>query len=138
MKHLHERCLRLIRSDKLSSSAEILEKDGSVSVHHRNIQSIVIETFETKHGQSPEIVTDIFTQITWQYKFVQNGDCRVPAVNTVYHGCGKGLNIWEIVHVKIKETNSLNIFKKEIRQLAPQNCPCRLCKQFTSAVGFLP
>ena len=38
IKHLHERCLKLTYCDKASSYEELLEKDGSVSIHHRNIQ----------------------------------------------------------------------------------------------------
>ena len=45
IKHLHERCLRLIHNDKLSSYEELLEKDWSVSIHHKNIQSLAIEMF---------------------------------------------------------------------------------------------
>ena len=37
IKHLHERCLQLIQKDGLSSYEELLEKDVSVSVNHRNI-----------------------------------------------------------------------------------------------------
>ena len=59
-----ERCLRLIQNDKLSSYEELLEKYGSVSVYHRNIQSLAIEMLQIKHGQSHECVTDIFTQET--------------------------------------------------------------------------
>ena len=33
VKHLHERCLRLIHNEKLSS----YEENGSVSIHHENI-----------------------------------------------------------------------------------------------------
>ena len=43
---------------------KLTEKDWSVSVHHRNIQSLAIEMLQIKHGQSREIVTDIFTQTT--------------------------------------------------------------------------
>ena len=64
IKHLHERCLRLTQNDKMLSYEEFLEKDGSVSVYYRNIQSLAIEMLQIKHDQSREIVTDIFTQIT--------------------------------------------------------------------------
>ena len=59
-----ERRLRLIRNDKLSSYAELLEKDGSVSVHHRNIQSLAIEIRPIKHGHSHEIVPDLYRPVT--------------------------------------------------------------------------
>ena len=140
IKHLHERCLRLIHNDKLSSYEELLEKDGSVSIHHKNIQSLAIEMFQIKHGQSPEIVSDIFTQTTQHYNFRQNRDFRIRSVKSVYHGSESisylGPKIWEIVPAKIKETNSLNSFKIEIRKWVPQSCPCRLCKQYISGVGF--
>ena len=56
IKHLHERCLQLIQNDKFSSYEELLEKDRSVSVHQRNIQSLAIEMFQIKLDQSREIV----------------------------------------------------------------------------------
>ena len=62
MKHLRKTYLRLIQNDKLSIYEQLLEKDGSVSVHHTDIQSLATEMLQIKHGQSREIVTDIFTQ----------------------------------------------------------------------------
>ena len=64
IKHLHEKCLRLIQNDKLPSYEELLEKDWSDFVYHRNNQSFAIEMLQVKHGQSREIVTGIFTQTT--------------------------------------------------------------------------
>ena len=40
---LYERCLRTIYNDKQSSFNELLEKDGSVSIHKRNLQVVVTE-----------------------------------------------------------------------------------------------
>ena len=65
IKHVHEKCLRLIQNDKLPSYEELLEKYWSVSAHHRYIQSFTIEMLQVKC----EIVTDIFTQTTQEYNF---------------------------------------------------------------------
>lgn len=43
---LHKSCLRNICKDKTTSFEELLEKDHSISIHHRNIQTIVIEMYE--------------------------------------------------------------------------------------------
>ena len=40
---MHERYLRLICSDESSSYEELLEKYGSVSIHHKNIQAIELK-----------------------------------------------------------------------------------------------
>ena len=38
--HLHERALRLVYDDYTSYFDDLLQKDGSVSIHHRNIQNV--------------------------------------------------------------------------------------------------
>ena len=62
IKHFHEICQRLIHNDKLFSYEELLEKNGSVSIHHKNIQSLATERFQIKYGQPSEIVSDIFAK----------------------------------------------------------------------------
>lgn len=62
VKHLHERCLRLIYNDKPSSYYELLLNNGSVSVHQKHIQNSATEIFEVKSDLPPEIVTDIILE----------------------------------------------------------------------------
>ena len=119
IKQLHERCMRRVQNDKLLSYEEFLERYGSV-VSLSIIQSfyskgLPIETFQMKHGQSHEVVTDNFTQTTKESNFRQNRDFRIPSVNTVYHGSEStsyiGSEIWEIALAKS--------LKKEIRNCVP-------------------
>ena len=58
--HLHERCLRVIYNDKISSFKELLEKDGSVPIHNRNLQILPTEMFKVYNNIAPPIFTDIF------------------------------------------------------------------------------
>ena len=57
---LHERCLRIIYSDKISTFKELLEKDNSASIHYRNIQALATEIYKVSNGVSPEIMNEIF------------------------------------------------------------------------------
>ena len=59
IKGLHERCLRIIYN-KICNFEEIIEKDNSVSIQHRNIQTLVIEMYKIANGLPPEIMNEIF------------------------------------------------------------------------------
>ena len=45
---LHERCLRIIYFDKQSSFKELLERDGSVSIHQRNLQFLATQMYKVR------------------------------------------------------------------------------------------
>ena len=57
---LHERTLRIVYSDYKSSFCELLEKDKSFSIHHKNIQSLAIKICKFLHNLSPCIMNNIF------------------------------------------------------------------------------
>ena len=57
---LHYRALRLIYNDESLSFYELLNKDGSVTIHHRNSQKLGIEMYKTKNNFSPITMKQIF------------------------------------------------------------------------------
>ena len=84
---LHERCLRIIYSDKKSSFVELLDKDESVSIHHQNIQKLGIEMFKVLNGENPQIVNEIFRiRDETSYELRQRSCFHIPSVNTVFSG----------------------------------------------------
>ena len=57
---IHERSLRSVYSDKTSTFQELLDKDNSVSVHHKNIQVLATEVYKTVNGLAPTIMNSVF------------------------------------------------------------------------------
>ena len=87
IRNLHERCLRLIYNDKNYSYEELLTKDGSVSIHHRNIKALATEFYNIKNGLSPELFTEIFAREKESHDHLRRcNDFRIPSIRTVYHG----------------------------------------------------
>ena len=62
-------------------------------------------------------------------------------VRTVTHGTETlsylGPKIWAIVPNEIKDSESLNEFKRKIKKWKPDKCPCRICKTYVSGLGFV-
>ena len=58
--NIHERALRLTYKNNQSSFKELLEKDHSVKVHHKNVQVLVTEIFKVKNYLAPDIMKDVF------------------------------------------------------------------------------
>ena len=48
--HIHERVLRIVYKDFNSSFQELLTKDNSLNIHHKNLQKLVTEIFKVKNG----------------------------------------------------------------------------------------
>ena len=53
-------CLRMIYNNKQSNFEELLVKDNSVTIHHRNIQHFAIQMYMVANGMSPDKISEIF------------------------------------------------------------------------------
>ena len=45
--------------------------------------------------------------------------------------------IWNQVPEEIKNSKSVNSFKKKIKQWIPENYPCTLCKTYIKNIGYI-
>ena len=65
--HLHERTLRTVYNDNQSSFENLLMKDRSVSIHHRNIRSFAVEIYKIKNNMSTPILSELFEKRNLNY-----------------------------------------------------------------------
>ena len=142
LNRLHERCLQLIYSDKRSIFEDLLEKDNSVSIHHKNLQALAIEMFKVHTKTSLEIMQEVFQVKEQGNPNLQNQtDFVILQVKSVNHGLESirilGSKIWESLPNVLKNKESVDSFKTAIKRWKPESCSCRLCKTYLQNIGFL-
>ena len=119
----------LFKNDKVSSDEELLEKDGSDSVHHKNIQSLAIEMLQKKTWPFSWICNWYFCTGNKEVEFreklrLQDTFCKHSVSWFWKHlllrsqklGNCSGKNKW--IHFSKQ-------FQKKIRNWVLQNCPCK-------------
>ena len=137
----HERALRITYQDNTSTFQELLNKDNSVPIHHRNLQVLATEMFKIHRGLSPEILRKTFVSKTSLYNLRRNDTFEKRKVYSVYHGTESssflGPKLWDLVPVELKQSKTRYSFKLKIKNWVLFECPCRICKSYIQQVGFL-
>ena len=138
--HIHERALRLVYKDYTSSFDELLLKDNSFRIHHRNLQKLAIEIFKVKLGIAPQIMKNVFPIIDNPYNLRNETKFKSRNVHTVRYGIETASfvapRIWSSIPRNCKECSSVNEFKAKIKFWYPENCPCKLCKNYIYQIGY--
>jgi len=155
---LHERALRVAYSDYVSSFEELLIKDGTCTIHQRNLKVLALEMYKIAHEKSPSFMKDLVEEIDRNYhtrssyeveldesgnvkKCSKKSNYRIQNVNTVSFGHQSfrylGPKIWRLIPNEWKNMNSITAFKNKLKQYEFKNCPCKLCKEYVQGVGYL-
>ena len=83
---IDERALRITYQDNTSTFQELLNRDNSVSIHHRNLQVLAMEMFKIHGGLSPKIVKETFIPKTSSHNLLRNKTFEKRQVHSVHHG----------------------------------------------------
>ena len=129
---IHERALRITYQDNVSTFQELLNKDDSVSIHHRNLEVLATEMFKIHRGLSSEILRGAFVSTTSSYNLHRNNtfEKRTESLSFL------GPKIWDLVPVELKQSETLYSFKLKIRNWVPFEFPCIICKTYMQQVDF--
>ena len=147
--NLHFRALRMIYRDETFSFKALLEKDGSVTIHHSNLQYLAIELYKVFNGTAPAILNNLFRK-KGNAGTTESVSNNTRSGSTFYNSSNPktvkfgletlrvlGPKIWDIIPEEVKRAPSLLLFKSKIKTWEPYNCPGRLCKTFVPQLGFL-
>ena len=137
---IQERVLRIVYRDYNSSFTELLLKDGSLTIHQMNLHILVTEIYKANNGISPVLMKEMFEFPESKYN-LRNTKINSYRIRTTKYGTETishlGPKIWNMLPTECRDANSLMEFKHRIKKWIPENCPCRLCKEYIGEIGFL-
>ena len=138
---IHKRALRIVYKNENLTFDELLEKDNSVRIHHRNLQILATEIYKWKTGIAPAIMNELFQERSIKYSLREFSGMKSNNVRTVKYGTEtvrhRAPQIWAIIPENIKNSKTLIEFKRKIKSWKPNGCKCKICRTYIQGVGFL-
>ena len=126
-------------SDFKANFDQLLEKDGSLSIHYRNIQTLANAVFKVLNDISPPIMNEV-SQVkpSAPYSLRHRNELSIKSSKMVTYGTESvSFLTSKILSIVYQENfKSLDSFKKGISKWETI-CPCRSCKTYLQHVGFI-
>lgn len=136
---MHERALTIVYKNSYVSFDDLLKKDGSFAINHRNSKTSSIDLFKIKNGFTSEII-NIFEKIQIaNYKLRSQTDFLAPSVRTSHYGLNSLLyfadEVWDIVTDEIENLKDLDELK--MRDWESKNYHCKFCRVYLHNVEYI-
>ena len=125
---VQERALRITYNDQQTDFKSLLSNHNEIIIHQRNLQVLMTEIYKIINDIAPPIVSSLFeirenTHNTRYFQVLSNESRR-----TVNYGieiiCHRAPFLWANLRPEYKLANSLNIFKRKIKNWKGENWPC--------------
>ena len=104
----------------VSSFDILLERDKSVTIHTKNLQTLMIEICKTHNNMSPSFMNEIFRERVNMYNLRNNNELVLPRIKTVNFGSEsiryRGPQLWYSLPQDIRNTESLSLLKSRIKK----------------------
>ena len=128
---VHKQTLRFMYNEPSKSLLELLEEHGGHTIHHKNIQSLMLFIFQIIKGFSPDIAKDLFEVKNIKYILRAKDSLILPKCKTMNYGTNtvyfKGVLLWKSLPNSIKDSLNVETFKSRIKKWKPETCTCKIC-----------
>ena len=131
LEKIQYRALKFVYSDHSADYESLLKRAKLPSLELARNRKILINIFKSQKGLSPHFIQDIFKFRTPRYNLRNNLSISYEHCRTVRYGLQTlshyGAKLWNSLSMSIKESDSLEEFKKQVNKWEPRPCRCSLC-----------
>ena len=136
---IHKWSLRFLLRNCKGDFQDLLRSSGNISIHRICMNSLLTEAFKYIHGLSPEIMNEVFSTRaniynTWQFNVFEThtSTSNRYGLNSISY---KANEVWNLIPKNLKSSQSLTLFKNEIKLWQCFNCSCNICKSYVPYLG---
>ena len=127
--------------NKTSDFEVLLENSNEKPVHQKCIELLMIEVYKYLNGLSPDIMKNIFklkenicNLINFHIFESQNPRTTKFGLDSIAYRASR---LWKNVPEEIRNSTSLPMFKKKIKEVHLISCSCNCCRKYIHHVGFI-
>ena len=84
--NIFETVLRIVLNDHISDFETIFRNMNDITIHHRNIQTLMIELLKTKYDLAPPVMDSVLNRRTICYNFKNLQEFQLERKRTVFYG----------------------------------------------------
>ena len=134
LNRVHKKALRAVYGVYETSFQDLLSIEGSLTIHSRNLHTLLIEIYKSLSGSNPEIVRNLFQLKVIPYSLRISCLLELPPANSKRFGINniifRGSQLWNSLPDHIKLITNLDDFKKHLKSLVDLKCLCPLCSEW--------
>ena len=128
-----KRALRITYNSNNEEALDaLLQRDGTLTIHKKNLQKLMVEIYKTINHLNPPYMRDLFTKKVVEYDFRIKILCELPPARSQRFGTNslifKGSLLWNSLSDDTKTSQSLAIFKQKFRSWDGAHCTCNICR----------
>ena len=133
----HKRALRITYQDTSSSYQELLEQNKCITIHQRNLQSLMCEVYKSINHLNPSFMWSFFKPKQLPYSLRKGPLLEMSTARGKIFGIYtiefRSTISWNNLPIELKSTPSEHDFKRSLKKFLQSGkripCNCKLCRE---------
>ena len=130
---IQKRSLRFVYNDFTSSYSELLCRSNRPLLYTERQKQLLTQTYKSINNIGPMYLHDMFTKKECNHSLRNECPLELPKFKSVKYGKNsikyEGAKLWNSLSNNVKHSESLTVFKSNIKSWSGNECSCSVCTQ---------
>ena len=129
---IHYRTLHIVYSKYHKSYEELPQINKDISIHQKHLRILALEVYKSIMHFNPEFMWHCFNTNPIPYNLGKGSRLLIPPAKSVNFGTNlitfRGSLLWNNLYLRLKNCQTIDDFKFELKNLGKIHCTCTVCR----------